>query len=375
MKQSANTIKKTLGLYLHIPFCKTICVYCNFLTFANKEKWIGAYVEALCSEIGQKSLNFPDYIIETIYFGGGTPSLIEAELIEKILQKIKASFQLSKKVEISIECNPESINSDKINKYRKYGINRISLGVQSLNPKTLWKIARPHDEKTTLQALESLKTSKFKNFGCDLIMGLPYQTLREFKKHLEIILSYHPTHLSSYFLSYDTKRIDTFIADSPKEDEQIKMYNYLVKRLEKAGFNHYEVSNYALTGYKCQHNLRYWSQTEYLGLGLGAHSYYNHQVCENTRRFDEYLKNPLAMEEQYTLDKETQRMDLIMLSMRQSQGLNLKNYTNIYGEAASVELLKCAKKYNLTHLKVTKNNIQPTQRGFLILDKITRDLL
>ena len=366
---------KTLGLYLHIPFCKTICVYCNFLTFANKERWIVSYVEALCLEIEQKSAQFPNYIVETIYFGGGTPSLIDSDLIKKILQQIKTHFNLSEKVEISIECNPESLNPTKIQDYQKMGINRISLGVQSLNPKTLWKIARPHNEKTALQALADLKNSGFKNFGCDLIMGLPYQTLVEFKEHVETILSYKPAHLSAYFLSYDTKRIDTFIADSPKEDEQIQMYEYLIKKLKKAGFKHYEVSNYAHPGHECAHNLRYWNQQEYLGLGLGAHSYINQEVSENTRKFDEYLKNPLAMEEQYRLDSDTQRMDHIMLAMRQSAGLDIKNYSAIYGQSATDDLLKSAENYTRTHLKINKSKIQPTEKGFLIIDKITRDLL
>lgn len=366
---------KTLGLYIHIPFCKTICVYCNFLTFANKQRWIPRYIEALKEEITQKSSHFQGYIIETIYFGGGTPSLIKAEQIDELLQSIGKNFQISKSVEISIECNPESLDLEKINQYKKSGISRISLGVQSLNPKTLWKVARPHDEKAALLALDLLKTSKWKNFGCDLIMGLPYQTLEEFKEHLEVLLSYNPSHLSAYFLSYDTKRIDTFIKDSPNEEAQVEMYWHLQNRLKKAKFKHYEVSNYARKGFESKHNLRYWHQQEYLGLGLGAHSYYDHKVTENTRKFDLYLKNPIELEDSYALDQDTQAMDYIMLSLRQSEGIDLNLFEKRYGSEKKSELLKQSSKYLGEYLKISKTRIAATDKGFLILDKITKDLI
>jgi oxygen-independent coproporphyrinogen-3 oxidase len=376
MQKPLQTISPTLGLYIHIPFCKTICVYCNFLTFANKTRWIPEYIEALKMEIREKSTKFQNYQVETIYFGGGTPSLIEAELIVEIIKSIKINFTLSPNIEISLEANPESLTAEKLHIYSTSGIKRISLGVQSLNPKTLWKVARPHDEKATLKALELLKNSQWKNFGCDLIMGLPYQTLAEFKKHLKIILAYQPAHLSSYFLSYDTKRIDTFIADSPGEEEQIKMYQYLVKKLRKEGFDHYEVSNYARPGFQCQHNLRYWNQEEYLGLGLGAHSYINKTVSENSRNFEAYLKNPLLLEDSYPLDPDTERMDFIMLNLRKAEGLDLKKYSDKYGETATQEIIKKAQPYSESkHLHLTTKNIQPTNKGFLVLDKITRDLL
>ena len=376
MQKNLPTTRPTLGLYIHIPFCKTICVYCNFLTFANKTRWIPEYIEALKVEIRGKATQFQNHQIETIYFGGGTPSLIEAELIAEIIKAIKADFSHSPTVEISLEANPESLTPEKLHIYSASGIKRISLGVQSLNAKTLWKVARPHDEKATLKALDLLKSSQWENFGCDLIMGLPYQTLKEFKKTVEILLNYHPTHLSAYFLSYDTKRIDTFIADSPNEDQQIKMYQYLVEKLRKENFNHYEVSNYARPGFECKHNLRYWNQEEYLGLGLGAHSYIDKTVSENTRNFEAYLKTPLLIEESYPLDPDTERMDFIMLNLRKAEGLDLKTYSDKYGAAAAQEIIKKARPYlESKHLHLTTNNVQPTNIGFLILDKMTRDLL
>lgn len=368
--------KKTLGLYIHIPFCKTICVYCNFLTFANKQQWIPKYIDALKEEIIKKSSQFHDYIIETIYFGGGTPSLIEANQIDQVLLSIRENFQVRKSVEINIECNPESLDLEKIKHYRKSGVSRISLGVQSLNPKTLWKIARPHDDKAVLKALRALTSSKWKNFGCDIIMGLPYQTVDEFKEHLETILTYKPNHLSAYFLSYDTKRIDTFIKDSPGENIQIEMYWHLQDRLKKAGFRHYEVSNYAKKGFESKHNLRYWHQKEYLGLGLGAHSYYDNKVTENTRKLDLYLGNPIELEDSYTLDRDTQRMDYIMLRLRSSEGIDLKEFKKKFGQEETETLIKKAKRLQQpTQLFINSKKISLSNEGMLFADQIYQRLI
>lgn len=367
--------KKTLGLYIHIPFCKTICTFCNFLTFANKNKWIPNYIEALQKELEIKAKDFSAYCVETVYFGGGTPSLIDPLYIVKILETINAHFDCSNILEISLEANPESIDSKRLEIYAKAGVNRISLGVQSLNPKTLLKVARPHNDQAVFQSLENIKVGPIQNFGCDLIMGLPYQTLEEFKEHLEILLSYHPTHLSAYFLSYDTKRIDTFIKDSPNEETQISMYWHLQKRLTEVGFKHYEVSNYALPGYQSRHNLRYWKQQEYLGLGLGAHSYFHQKVNENTRKFDEYLKNPLKLEDSYPLDEDTQRMDYIMLRLRIIEGIQFKEFQEKFGSAHLGSLLKESKKLLPNQVIVNSEKIVLTNEGMLFADQIYQRLI
>lgn len=366
---------KKIGIYLHIPFCKTICTYCNFLVFANKTAWIEKYIKALIQEISIKHSKFTDYTVDSIYFGGGTPSLISPELISQVVTALKTHFKIAINTEITIECNPESIDEKRLQIYQKSGINRISLGVQSLNNQTLKKVARPHNSEKTLSALELLNRFGWKNFGCDIIMGLPYQTLTEFTQQLKTILSYQPTHLSSYFLSYDTPRIDTFIKDSPTEDLQIEMYWHLTRELKKQGFKHYEVSNYALPGYQSKHNQKYWQQEEYLGIGIGAHSYINKEVTENTRNFDSYLSNPLEKGEFYPLDKDTERMDFIMLSLRQAKGINLNKYRMRFGNQKTSEILKQAANYSVEYLKISDTKIAATEKGFLILDKITRDLL
>lgn len=367
---------KKLGIYIHIPFCKTVCTYCNFLVFANKTAWIEKYIETLIEEISIKSNKFKDYQVDSIYFGGGTPSLISPELIYKVIQTLKSCFSVTSKAEISIECNPESLDKKRLKIYQKSGINRISLGVQSLNNQTLKKVARPHNSDKTLTALKILNDFGWKNFGCDIIMGLPYQTLEDFQKELGIILNYNPTHLSSYFLSYDTPKIDTFIKDSPTEETQVQMYWYLIKILKKRGFKHYEISNYSLPGYTCKHNQKYWQQEEYLGLGIGAHSYYDQKVTENNRDFNKYLENPSLINEKYNLDEDTSRMDLIMLSLRTRKGLNLKLYKEKYTELELTKLLKKASPFlKNTQLRQTKEKLYLTDKGMLFADQIYKSLI
>lgn len=367
-------MKKKLSLYLHIPFCKTICLYCNFLTFAHKNKKIPAYVDALLFEIQERSKNYKDFFIETIYFGGGTPSLIDPQYIKTLLQNLRLYFDIKPQAEISLECNPENVSAERIQAYQDMGINRLSLGVQTFNHKTLFRLARPHDENTILQALDVLQQQKFRNFGADFIIGLPHQNFKLFQEEVYKILNYQPVHLSYYFLSYDTRKIDIFLQDCPNEETQLSMYDFLTSTLQKNGYHHYEVSNYALKGYECKHNQRYWEQKDYIGLGLGAHSIFQGTIWENQSIFDDYLQDPLQIMHQMELDPELQRMEYIMLHLRTSKGIikqefekKFQGFENLYQRAQTF--------LESGHLCFQKQCLKATEKGFLILDKITRDLL
>lgn len=383
LRHRQSVQKKSLSLYIHIPFCKTICLYCNFLTFAHKNKFIPEYVETLRREITAKSRTCKNFKVETIYFGGGTPSLIDAEYVSEILATIRSCFKTTKKLEISIECNPESIDSVKLQKYFEAGVTRVSLGIQNFDKKILFRIARPHDDKTIFKALEAIQQSPIKNYGADFIIGLPHQTLEHFQNQLKTILQQNIPHLSFYFLSYDTKKIDLFKSDCPNDEAQIAMYEHLTKKLKKAGYDHYEVSNYAKPGYKCLHNLRYWNQKEYLGLGLGAHSYIDQKCIENTTNFDEYLKNPMAVSEEIPIDRELHELEYIMLHLRTRAGIDLKEFERKFSNQKTdavvnkkAELMKKAGPYLETNKLTLKNGrLQPTDEGFLLIDKITNDLL
>lgn len=361
-------MQKDLSLYIHIPFCKSRCMYCNFLTFAGKNDWVPAYINALEKEIKQRSKKYKNHTIETIYFGGGTPSLIDPLLIKKIIQAIVACFKVKSGAEVTIECNPESVDRNRLEIYKNAGVNRFSLGVQSLNKKTLRRIARPHDSKTIFKALDCFKESKIKDFGVDFIMGLPGQTLKSFQKEIGIILKYKPVHISAYFLSYDTPKIDNFIKECPDENEQIKMYEWLCKRLAQAKFAHYEISNWAKKGYECKHNKRYWEQKDYLGLGLGAHSIVENKIWENQKDLASYIKNPMKICEEMQIDADLKRMEYIMLSLRTNTGIDLRTYARL-GNAK--ELLKNAEPYLKSgHLKKIGGRLVATEKGFLVTERI-----
>jgi oxygen-independent coproporphyrinogen-3 oxidase len=365
---------KDLSLYIHIPFCKSRCTYCGFLTFANRSAFIPSYIEALQKEIKLKAKKFKNRTIESVYFGGGTPSLIESKLIEQIIYTIKKNFKLKRTTEITIECNPESVTDEKIRHYKKIGINRISIGAQSLNDKTLKRIARAHDKKQILKAIAILKKENIKDFGLDFIMGLPYQTLTSFKKEIETILKYEPKHLSYYFLSHDTEQIKNFLIECPDEETQVKMYEHLTKRLKKAGYIHYEVSNYAKPNFECKHNLRYWNQQEYLGLGLGAHSYIGNKVIRNEPDLTKYIKDPTGISETLKHDKELNRLDYIMLNIRKNTGINLKNFEKKFGKDFTKKL-QTATKTTDPKLLTSGKTIHLTEKGFLFADGITERLL
>jgi oxygen-independent coproporphyrinogen-3 oxidase len=367
---------KDLSIYIHIPFCKCICVYCAFLTFANKKGQIPDYIDTLIREIELRAPAYKSYRIESIYFGGGTPGLLEREKTAQILENIKKNYKVKKTAEISTECNPENISENKIGKYMEMGINRLTMGIQSLKKETLIRIARMHNEEMIKNSVDTLKKARFNNFGIDLIMGLPFQVAESFKRDIDKIISWKIPHISCYFLSDDTEKIKTFIDKCPSEDEQIKMYEYACRTLRGNGYIHYEVSNFAIPGYECRHNIRYWEQKEYLGLGLGAHSYIDNKIWVNTRDFNNYIENPLAIEEKLEHDPELIRMDYLMLNLRKKSGLNLNAYGQRFGQEEKEKLmLKSGKYIRNKKMVLNENNLCVSEKGFLLLDTITYDLI
>ena len=367
---------KDLSLYIHIPFCRCICLYCNFLTFANKTGQKGEYVKALSRQIRLLAPECKNRPVKSIYFGGGTPSLLDDQHIQTILENIQTNYNVTKNAEISIEANPETISIEKIEHYKDMGINRLTIGIQSLNDKSLFRVGRIHNKETILNAISILKQKEFKNFGIDYIIGMPFQTFETFKNDLNTFIKLKIPHISLYFLSYDTPKIDHFIKDCPNEDEQIKIYEYACQTLKIDGFTHYEVSNFAKTGFESVHNKRYWQQKEYLGFGIGAHSFFNNTVSENTNNFEEFLKAPLSKEDSFQLDPDLKRMDFIMLALRQKSGINLTTYQKIYGKESLEKLIANAKKLMSSgHMSHSGDCLFATEKGFLILNHITEALL
>ncbi len=284
-----------LGLYIHIPFCKQKCLYCDFLSMANcSESLISQYVSSLKAEIDMYSKIYSNYNIDTIFIGGGTPTYISCEFIKEILDTIYNKFNVLRNCEISCEANPGTLDIKKLNLLKKAGINRLSLGLQTTSNDLLKKIGRIHSYEEFLENYILAREAGFNNINIDLMFGLPNQTFFNFEETLLKVTALKPEHMSIYSLIIEegTPFFDMYQKgkiELPDEDEERKMYHYLLKFLNANGYFQYEISNYSKPGFECKHNLRYWNCDEYLGLGVSAHSFINNKRWENTRDIDFYI--------------------------------------------------------------------------------------
>lgn len=329
---------RNLGIYIHIPFCKRKCAYCDFISFSDKTKLIEKYVLALEKEIDKCNINKDNYIIKTIYFGGGTPSFIESKYIVEILNNIKKKFNISEEVEITIEINPGTVTEEKLKDYYNAGINRISFGLQSTRSELLKLVGRIHSYSSFIEGYNLARKIGFKNINVDLMIGLPVQTLEDVKKDLERIIELKPEHISVYSLIVEEgTRIEEKIKNKelylPPEELERKMYWEVKKQLEKAGYVHYEISNFAKPGYESKHNLSCWNQEEYLGFGIAAHSYFNGERYSNTEDFDKYFEHPedskIIHEKQTQEDKQREFM---LLGLRKIEGVKISDFKNKFIE-------------------------------------------
>ncbi|MDO5441355.1 MAG: radical SAM family heme chaperone HemW [Bacillota bacterium] len=306
-----------LGIYVHIPFCVRKCKYCDFVSFGGKthEEQLD-YVNVLCAEITAKAKTCSNrYYVDTIFFGGGTPSILNAEDLIKILNTIKNNFTVQNNAEISFEANPGTINIEKLSKLKDAGFNRISIGVQSFNNDVLKAIGRIHNAKEAEEAATLAKSLDF-NLNIDLMFGLPKQDLSIFKETFDKALSLKPNHISFYSLQLEEgtelfKEYKYGDLNLPTWDENREMYHYACDSLNNAGYEHYEISNAAKPGYRCKHNIKYWSLDEYLGFGLSAHSF-----VDGKRTDDE---NPDL------------KGDFIFTKLRLIEGFDKKEYEDRFG--------------------------------------------
>ena len=272
---------KNLGIYVHIPFCKKKCDYCDFVSFEAENNVQEKYVDALCMDIKNSAIKFQEYEINTMYFGGGTPSYISENLIVKILKEIQKNYKIANNAEITIEVNPGTVNKEKLEIYRKSGFNRISIGLQSTHDRLLKLIGRIHTYNEFLETYKSAREVGFENINVDLMFALPDETEESIAIQVSEVINLNPEHISIYSLILEegTKMYDMVNTQKcilPKEDEEREMYWTVKNLLEKNGYNHYEISNFAKTPeYYSRHNLNYWSEGEYFGFGISASGFLN----------------------------------------------------------------------------------------------------
>ncbi len=271
--------RPSAGLYIHIPFCKSLCLYCDFYSKIARHDEIDKFLDALSVEASlQAKSGFGKYRYDSVFIGGGTPSVLSPSQIETLFKCLRASFDIAPDAEISIECNPSSVNDELLKTYRRQGINRISLGVQSFNDKHLHQLGRLHDSSGAVEAVKMIRQARFENFSLDLIFGIPSQTLFDWIDDLKMAVKLEPRHISAYNLIIEPETpFGNLYAKGklkmPSEELQSMMYGALVKHLSEAGYDRYEISNFARPGAECRHNLKYWRLEPFLGLGPAAVSF------------------------------------------------------------------------------------------------------
>ena len=362
-----------LGIYIHIPFCKQKCFYCDFCSFANKKEMQEKYVEAVINEI--KNITHKEkYTVTTIYFGGGTPSILNPEYIKNILQEIESSFKILDDAEITIEINPGTVNEEKLKKYKEYGINRLSIGLQSANDKILKKIGRIHDYKQFEETFFYARKCGFKNINVDLMIGLPTQTIEDVKQTLEKIIQKNPEHISVYSLIIEEgtiieKLINENKLQLPNEETERIMYWTVVNELKENGYNQYEISNFSKKTYESKHNTNCWKQKQYVGLGTSAHSYLNKKRYSNTNNIEEYIKNiqenniskNITIHEEQT--EELTMNEYMLLGLRMIQGININEFKQKFKTDPTIKYKKILEKLQKENLiQITKTSIKLTKQ-------------
>ena len=285
------------ALYIHIPFCKKKCGYCDFVSYAGKDELIDKYVAALCDEI--KELAAGNWQLATIFLGGGTPTLLAPRHFDNILSLLIMITNINNEIEITTEANPGTANLAKLKALRELGINRLSIGAQSFNDQHLKTLGRIHNAQDIIVMYEHARKAGFDNINLDLIFALPNQTLDEWQSDLQTAINLNPNHLSTYNLQIEEgtplcKQLPTSNLKLPTEEEDLAMYEYTIETLQANGYKHYEISNFAKPGFECQHNINYWKNGNYLGIGAGAHSHVNGKRWANPDSIGEYLNSVMV---------------------------------------------------------------------------------
>lgn len=320
------------GLYVHVPFCIKKCKYCDFNSFSACEKDKAIYLDALFLEMEK----YRGEMIDTVFIGGGTPTSLSKDLLENLLKNIQEKFVFSENCEFTVEANPKTLDKEKLETLKKYGVNRISIGVQSFIDDELEKLGRVH---TGVEALETIGLAQkyFKNVSIDLMCAIPDQTRESFMKNLEKAFSLKPNHISCYSLILEEgtplfEEYEKGLLNLPDEDAEREIYDIACREMKKRGFEQYEISNFAQKGYESRHNLKYWMCDEYIGVGLSAHSYLGGVRFSNTDDFSSYISGNFSSGEKESLSKEDKMSEFMFLGLRMTAGVSKGEFKQKFGE-------------------------------------------
>lgn len=383
------------GIYIHIPFCKQRCIYCDFYSTTSQEKE-NRYIEAVCTELELRKQSLPDPV-HTIYIGGGTPSLLNPASVKQLKDCMDRNYRVMPDLEFTVEANPDDISPEWLEAMSHIGVNRISMGVQTFHDGHLKLLRRRHNSERAIQAVHLCQEHGFRNISIDLIYGLPEQTLEEWKTDVAQAIALNVQHLSAYALIYEENTALWRMREQNKvqeadEELSLSMFEYLITELKNNGFEHYEISNFGLPGFHSRHNSSYWNDTPYLGCGASAHSFIGMERMYNTANIDQYIKDITRCREENlpykevchceVLDRYEHYNDRIITGLRTAAGLDLEKLEQDFGTELKNYCLKMAAPHLKENtLQITEENGHPqgvlklSHRGLFLSDGIMSDLL
>ena len=374
-----------VGIYIHIPFCKSRCIYCGFYSTTNKELK-ERYVDALIREIHMRKDDFARLgtslspsSTSTVYFGGGTPSSLSVCDIERIVGALESTFNGTPS-EVTLEKNPDDVTKDYIKAVRQMGINRISMGIQTFDDSRLQFIRRRHNASQAEKAVMTIREEGIHNVSIDLMFGFPNQTMDEWVTDIDKAIALHPTHISAYSLMYEEgtplfRMLQKGEINQIDDETSLAMYTELINRLTANGYEHYEISNFAMPGYRSVHNSSYWHDTPYLGFGAAAHSYNKDTRSWNIpdlKKYIESIESGVLPSESEVIDADTHYNDLITTALRTREGLNLDDLPQKYREYALVNARKSISEHLL---EATDSHIRLTREGLFVSDMVMSELI
>ncbi len=371
------------GIYLHIPFCKKRCIYCDFFSSTRNEKK-ATYIEALCQELELRRDYLDEERIETIYFGGGTPSQLAKEDFERIFSSLYKIYPISPEAEITLEANPDDLSPEYIHMLRTLPFNRLSMGIQTFNENTLKLLQRRHTAQQAIDAFTRCREAGFHNISIDLMYGLPGETMESWEKDLQQALEMKPEHISAYHLIYEEgtplwKLRQQHQVEEVEEDLSVSLFTTLIHRLKEHGYQHYEISNFSLPGFHSRHNSSYWTGKKYLGCGASAHSYNGHSRQWNVASIEKYIQGIEQKKPEYEieeLDLYTRYNDFVITTIRTSWGMPLSKLKSDFGDSLYQYCLRMAQPHlKQGKLEITNHVLRLTESGIFVSDGIMSDML
>lgn len=371
------------GIYIHVPFCKTRCIYCDFYSTTRSE-WKGRYIEALCKELEMRYTYLKGKPIETLYFGGGTPSQLDEKDFRKVFDTVRRVYGMENCHEITLEANPDDLCPEYLQMLSELPFNRISMGIQTFDDTTLKLLKRRHNAAQAIRAVELCRAHGFRNISIDLIYGLPGETTERWEKDLQQAIALDVEHISAYHLIYEEgtpiyKMLQKHQVEEVDEDSSVRFFTLLIDRLHEAGYEHYEISNFCKPGMYSRHNTAYWKGIPYLGCGPSAHSF-NAETREwNTASLERYIKSieeGQRSSETEILDKVTRYNEYIMTSLRTMWGASLTYTEEAFGTELCQYCMKIAAPYLQSHkLEMQADRLRLTREGIFVSDGIISDLM